>query len=264
MRDLTASGRKILLTYDAYRSHMTLSVLELFHDNGIVVYALPAHTSGKTQPCDVVLFSDYKKRLNESLSLAASMDGIDELDEFSYCGMMARAYELSFTRKNIQSSFEKAGIWPLDPSRLLSAPRPRGVDDLGTILGVEELQELFEEKRRSVRSSIIGADARIDSSGFIDTSQGMVLTSECALQLARKKAEQDSEKRKAKELKSIRAALASARREKAERLDIAKREAAKWKERARLANMSVSDFRESVRPIKERRAIAKLRKALRQ
>ncbi len=48
----------------------------------------------------------------------------------------------------------------------------------------------------------------------------MVLTSECALHLARKKAEQDSEKLKAKEQKSIRTALASARREKAERFDM--------------------------------------------
>ncbi len=78
-------------------------------------------------------------------------EGIDELDEYSYCGMMARVYELSFTRKNIQPSFEKAVIRPLDPLRLLSAPRPSDADDLGTILDVEELQVLFEEKIRGAK-----------------------------------------------------------------------------------------------------------------
>ena len=65
VRDLTARGRKVLLTFDGYRSHMTLRVPQLFCDNGIVVYALPVHTSGKTQPLYVSLFGAFKRKLNE-------------------------------------------------------------------------------------------------------------------------------------------------------------------------------------------------------
>lgn len=43
VRGLTAGGRKILLSYDGYRAHLSLPVLELFHVNNIVAYALPAH-----------------------------------------------------------------------------------------------------------------------------------------------------------------------------------------------------------------------------
>ena len=46
VKDLTANNRKLILPYDAYRSHITLDVLELFNKNNIIVYALPAHTSG--------------------------------------------------------------------------------------------------------------------------------------------------------------------------------------------------------------------------
>eukprot|EP00171_Calliarthron_tuberculosum_P001518 IDg1518t1 len=67
MAPLTAGGRKVLLVYDAYRAHMSLRVLELLDANNIVAYALPAHTSAKTQPCDVVLFGAYKTRLREML-----------------------------------------------------------------------------------------------------------------------------------------------------------------------------------------------------
>eukprot|EP00171_Calliarthron_tuberculosum_P012154 IDg12154t1 len=59
-RDLTADGRKLLITCDAYRAQITLSVLELFKKNNIIVYSLPDYTSGKTQLCDTVLFGDFK------------------------------------------------------------------------------------------------------------------------------------------------------------------------------------------------------------
>ena len=64
VKDLAASKRKLLLIYDAYRSHITLNVLDLFHSNNVIVYALPAHTSRKTEPLDVVMFSPFKKALN--------------------------------------------------------------------------------------------------------------------------------------------------------------------------------------------------------
>ena len=56
---LTQEGRKVLLIYDVYRSHLSLIILELFERNNIIFYVLPAHTSGKTQPLDVVLFSAF-------------------------------------------------------------------------------------------------------------------------------------------------------------------------------------------------------------
>ena len=54
---LTRGGRKVLLIYYGYRAHLSLAVLDLFHKNNIIVYVLPSHTSGKTQPLDVVLFT---------------------------------------------------------------------------------------------------------------------------------------------------------------------------------------------------------------
>eukprot|EP00171_Calliarthron_tuberculosum_P001354 IDg1354t1 len=240
VRDLTANGRKVLLTYDGYRSHMSLAVLELFQSNGIVIYALPAHTSGKTQPCDAVLFSTYKAQLNESLTLAASTDGIDILDEYSYCGMMRRAYEKSFTRENIQSSFAKTGFGHL-------THRASSLFPVLAVLTMSATSSMsMSYKRSSKRKSGLCAhrlSATMPASTAVSTS--------------------DTAKRKEKELKAIRKSLVDARREQTEREDIQKRESARWRERARLSNMSVKDLKLSVRPIKERRAIAKLRFALR-
>lgn len=48
---------------------MNLNVLELLRDNGVEVLSIPAYTSGMTQPCDVVLSSIFKDRLNECVQL---------------------------------------------------------------------------------------------------------------------------------------------------------------------------------------------------
>ena len=77
VRDLISNGLQVLLIYDAYRSHMSLEVLQLFEDHGVVVYALPAHTSGKTQPLNVVLFSPFKKALNGCLTQTSTVGKLD-------------------------------------------------------------------------------------------------------------------------------------------------------------------------------------------
>lgn len=59
--DLTAGRRKVILTYDAYRSHMMVPVFELFSNNNVLVYALESHDSRKTHASVFVLFSSYKK-----------------------------------------------------------------------------------------------------------------------------------------------------------------------------------------------------------
>eukprot|EP00178_Gracilaria_changii_P018579 TRINITY_DN531_c0_g1_i1.p1 TRINITY_DN531_c0_g1~~TRINITY_DN531_c0_g1_i1.p1 ORF type:complete len:353 (+),score=29.71 TRINITY_DN531_c0_g1_i1:40-1059(+) len=43
VHSLTINGRKVLLVYDAYRAHLSLEVLELFHQNNIIVTHYP-HT----------------------------------------------------------------------------------------------------------------------------------------------------------------------------------------------------------------------------
>ena len=80
VRDLTANERHVLLTYDAYGAHMSLSVLELLRQHRIVVYALPAHTSSNTQPLDVVLFSSYKRELASAIAKTVKTGEHTQLD----------------------------------------------------------------------------------------------------------------------------------------------------------------------------------------
>ena len=118
VKHLRANNRKVLLIYDAYRAHISLEVLELFLSNNIIVYALPAHSSGKTQPLDTVLFSVFKTSLNTVLSNCAAVQCQNPFDLFDVCAILTEAYHMSFTVKNVKASFCRAGIWPLNPQRL--------------------------------------------------------------------------------------------------------------------------------------------------
>ena len=77
-KDLTVNNRKLILIYDGYRSHMSVPVLEILHKHNTIDYALPAHTSGKTQPLDFCAFSPFKAALNEALNMTVKKDAEDK------------------------------------------------------------------------------------------------------------------------------------------------------------------------------------------
>ena len=89
---------------------------------------------------------------------------------------------------NIQASFYRSGIWPFDPKKLLSVPRPATAEPNAKIMSVEELCSAFQEKQEALRRAILGSDATITRSGFID--KVFVVTSSRALKLVRHKRNQ--------------------------------------------------------------------------
>ena len=104
-----------MLTYNEYTAHLSLEVLLLFRTNRIVVYALPANTSGKTQPLDLVAFSAYKRELNPAIARTVGTGMKAHVDMYEYCQILTTAYYKAFTHSNITSSFMRSGMWPLRP-----------------------------------------------------------------------------------------------------------------------------------------------------
>ncbi len=135
----------------------------------------------------------YRRDLDERL-LAASTDKVDRFgDCFSRCA--CTAFYAAFTRGKTQASFTSRGIWLLDASRLLGVLRPRSAAQVSQTVVVDALQNLYEQKLRDVRLSMLGADAKMTSCGYLDTSNGLVFTSPQAMKLERKKAEDGASKR---------------------------------------------------------------------
>jgi hypothetical protein len=112
--DLTTDGRKVLLIYDGYRSHLGLEALKTLMVCGVLAYALPAHTSGTTQPLDVNVFSPFKQALNKHIQFLSTSTGYALYDVFDFAKMMRAAFDAAFTIQNIKSAFRKTGLWPLN------------------------------------------------------------------------------------------------------------------------------------------------------
>lgn len=130
VRPLTAGGRNLLLSYDGYRSHIALRVLDLFRDNEVVLYALPAHTSGKTQPLDASLFGTFKVNFNETINECSTIDTIETYRDYDFVKMLRYAFYATFTRTNVMETFEKAMIWPVNPAKLMSVLVHRSANDV--------------------------------------------------------------------------------------------------------------------------------------
>lgn len=71
-RPMTVNGRKFLLVYDGYHSHIGLKVLKTLCDGNIIAYDLLAHTSGTLQSLDLIVFRSFKEHLNILVAQAGS------------------------------------------------------------------------------------------------------------------------------------------------------------------------------------------------
>ena len=94
---------------------MSLQALELFHKAGIIVYALSAYTSGKTQPLDLVAFSVFKEKVKNAISNTAVPLHQHLLTLYQFCDCLRVAYRETFVPPNIVAGFRRSGLWPIDP-----------------------------------------------------------------------------------------------------------------------------------------------------
>ena len=201
-KDLTSGNRKFLLLYDAYRSHMSLQALKTFEQGGIVAFALPAHTSGSTQPMDVGVFQPFKSQLNTTIRCVCSVYMDNVFDVFDLCRFMTSAYTCAFTGDIIRKSFAKTGIYPFDSAKLIGVHRPLNETCESVAVSLQEMELLLEEKRERRREGSTIAPV-VMRKGYLDTKQGLVLTSNEALRLIRRKEEDDARKMERKYNKMV-------------------------------------------------------------
>lgn len=169
---LLQDGRKVLLLFDGYRSHMHLNVLEYLDKNGVVVYALPAHTSGKTQPCDTGVFRGLKREVSKAASEVGRIPAASPMNVYDFCSLLNYAYSRSLIAPKFMFAFAASGVWPLNRQKLLGVAPPRSGADLRTIIGVDELEKMYLEKCKVARKRILGEEVFEVRKCFVATMKG--------------------------------------------------------------------------------------------
>jgi hypothetical protein len=98
----------------------------------IIVLILPPHSTHRLQPLDVSLFQPLATAYSRNITdIMQKSGGAINLTKRMFWSCFKDAWEKSFTAKNIKSGFSKCGLWPCDPTRVITiiAPRPNTPPD---------------------------------------------------------------------------------------------------------------------------------------
>jgi hypothetical protein len=102
----------------------------------IIVLILPPHSTHRLQPLDVSLFqplaTTYSYKINKILHESG---GIISLSKRMFWSCFKASWNKSFTESNILSAFEKIGLWPYNPTKVIKIISPQPITPLETTLG---------------------------------------------------------------------------------------------------------------------------------
>ena len=107
-----------LLIMDGHGSHATPRFDAACKELNIIPLYMPPHSSHLLQPLDVGCFSPLKTIYTKELENTFRL-GINHVDKIEFLEVYKRVRPQVFTRSNILGSFRGAGLYPLDPARVL-------------------------------------------------------------------------------------------------------------------------------------------------
>ncbi|XP_043230068.1 MFS-type transporter clz9-like [Amphibalanus amphitrite] len=104
----------ILLLLDNHASHVSLEAVRFCQANGIHLLTFPPHCSHRLQPLDVAVYGPMKSAYKRALHDHQMTNPGRRIDLYQMADIFRRAYDCSFTRKNILNGFAASGVSPLN------------------------------------------------------------------------------------------------------------------------------------------------------
>ena len=101
-------ARPALLIVDGCKSHVNYISVNFCHENGILLYTLPPHTTHILQPAEL-LFATLKKTYNKTCD-NLRMNNNEFVTKYSFAEMLGQAYTSTYTSTAICNSFRTTGI----------------------------------------------------------------------------------------------------------------------------------------------------------
>jgi len=118
-----ANGKPRILISDGLASYESLDVMTFCFENNIILCRLPSHTSHKLQPCDVAVFGPLKTAYREQVE-KLFRGGAGTIGKQHFPLLYSRARDIALTERTIRSAWSKAGLFPLNPGRVLGSLNP--------------------------------------------------------------------------------------------------------------------------------------------
>lgn len=105
---------KVLLLMDNCESHISLDIINLARQNGVVLLTFPPHTSHRLQPLDVSVYSSFKGACDRASQQWMLNNPGTPMTIYNIGEIVGAAFPTSFTPKNILSGFKATGIYPFN------------------------------------------------------------------------------------------------------------------------------------------------------
>jgi len=154
-------GRRLLIV-DGHSSHVNMEFILLCDQLRILLLILPPHSTHRLQPLDVSLFAPLARYYTNGLNnLMFESLGIVSISKRSFWSIFWPAWQQAFSESNVLSGFKKTGIWPFDPSIILSQitkPLPKVAIDtqlVQTPMTCRASRRIKQQYRNAPSSSLI-------------------------------------------------------------------------------------------------------------
>lgn len=200
---LRQNGRYLLLILDSFAAHTRYRTLKYLVENRVLVIGFPSHLSHILQPLDVSVFSSFKSKVRGHMHKLTRVK--KNLDAFDIANMLSLSIQESHTIKNIRSGFHRSGAW----NQTQWCP---SVSSLQSTLGLygaatddsypaSDLARLCNSFENSSRSLLYTVNLDVSEKGTIrvNSTSGVHLTSQAALDALLQKETKTREKKKAEE-----------------------------------------------------------------
>ena len=106
-----------LLLMDGHSTHVSVGLIEWAKEHRIILYILPAHTSHLLQPLDVGCYGPlqrvYNNECHKQMRLTSSV-----ITRYNVGELASRAYTKALSPENLQTAFQKTGIYPLNAAAI--------------------------------------------------------------------------------------------------------------------------------------------------
>ena len=114
-------ARPVLLLIDGHSTHVRLDVARRCRENGIILFALPPHTTHKLQPLDRGCFKPLKDNFRREANEYVQEHPGKFLTRFVFGKIFGKVYAKSISLSTIINSFAKCGIAPYNPKVILES-----------------------------------------------------------------------------------------------------------------------------------------------
>ncbi len=120
-KEKTSIRDRRLLIVDGHSSHINLPFIEYADANRILLAVFPPYSTHRLQPLDIGLFSPLTTYYSQAIDrLLSESQGLVRITKRDFWPLFYEAWRKAFHAKNVRSAWEAAGLYPLNPKRVIS------------------------------------------------------------------------------------------------------------------------------------------------